>query len=191
MSAQNVFWEESGSYTGEVSPGMLLDVGCTWAMIGHSERRQHLLETNEMINKKVLSSTLKGLNIILCVGESFDQRRTKKTFASISDQLHRGLRGVGEEFLPQIVIGYEPIWVIGSGQAASLNDISSVHNFIFTEVESMFPTAESLPRIVYGGSVNTTNVEQIVDLDNVDGVLVGNASMDCDKFCDIVLKVVK
>ncbi|MBT3475977.1 triose-phosphate isomerase [bacterium] len=191
LSAQNVFWEESGSYTGEVSPGMLLDVGCTWAMIGHSERRQHLLETNEMINKKVLSSTLKGLNIILCVGESFDQRRTKKTFASISDQLHRGLRGVGEEFLPQIVIGYEPIWVIGSGQAASLNDISSVHNFIFTEVESMFPTAESLPRIVYGGSVNTTNVEQIVDLDNVDGVLVGNASMDCDKFCDIVLKVVK
>jgi triosephosphate isomerase len=191
LSSQNIFWEKEGPYTGEVSADMLLDLGCRWAMIGHSERRQHLLETNEMINKKVLSSIEKGLKIILCVGESFEQRRRKKTFESISDQLQRGLRGVSENFLPQIVIGYEPIWVIGSGEAASVDDISSVHNFISDELSNMFPSSKSLPRIVYGGSVNTANIEQISRLDNVDGVLVGNASMDCDRFCDIVMKVVK
>ena len=191
LSAQNVFWEESGPYTGEVSPEMLLDVGCTWTMIGHSERRQHLLETNEMINKKVLSSASKGLNVVLCVGESYDEKRTDKTFESISDQLHRGLRGVREDLLSQIVIGYEPIWVIGSGEAASVNDIANVHNFISNELKAMFPSAKSLPRIVYGGSVNRDNIEQIINLDNVNGALVGNASMDCDKFCDIVLRVVK
>ena len=191
LSAQNVFWEDSGPYTGEVSPEMLLDVGCTWTMIGHSERRQHLLETNEMINKKVLSSTSKGLNVVLCVGESYDQKRTDKTFESISDQLHRGLRGVGEDLLSQIVIGYEPIWVIGSGEAASVNDIASVHNFISNELKTMFPSTKFLPKIVYGGSVNRDNIEQIINLDNVNGALVGNASMDCDKFCDIVLRVVK
>ena len=191
LSSQNVFWEDDGPYTGEVSVKMLLDMGCSWAMIGHSERRQYLLETNEMINKKVLSSIKKGLKVILCVGESFEQRRRKKTFESIADQLYRGLRGVSEDLIPQIVIGYEPIWVIGSGEAASVNDISSVHNFISDELKSMFPSAKLLPRIVYGGSVNTDNISQISNLNNVDGVLVGNASMDCDKFCDIVMKVVK
>ena len=93
LSSQNVFWEDDGPYTGEVSVNMLLDMGCSWAMIGHSERRQYLLETNEMINKKVLSSIKKGLKVILCVGESFEQRRRKKTFESIADQLYRGLRG--------------------------------------------------------------------------------------------------
>ena len=189
LSSQNVFWEKDGPYTGEVSSDMLLDVGCSWTMIGHSERRQHLLETNEMINKKVLTSVSKGLKVILCVGESFDQRRQGKTFESIADQLQRGLRKVDESFVEQIVIGYEPIWVIGSGEAASVNDISSVHNFIFNELKIMFPNGKLLPRIVYGGSVNSLNIEDIITLDNVDGVLVGNASMDCDKFCDIVMKV--
>ena len=189
LSSQNVFWEEDGPFTGEVSSEMLIDVGCSWAMIGHSERRQHLLETNEMINKKVLTSVAKDLRVILCVGESFDQRRQEKTYESIADQLQRGLRKVDERFLKQIVIGYEPIWVIGSGKAASVDDISSVHNFIFNELKLMFPSSELLPRIVYGGSVNSSNIEDIVALENVNGVLVGNASMDCDKFCDIVMKV--
>lgn len=189
LSSQNVFWENNGPYTGEVSPSMLFDVGCTWTMIGHSERRQHLLETNEMINRKVLGSISHGLDIILCVGESFDQRRQNKTFDSIADQLQRGLRKVDQKYLNQIVIGYEPIWVIGSGEAASSSDILNIHNFIFEELKSMFPDSKKLPRIVYGGSVNSSNIEEIVSLKNVDGVLVGNASMDCDKFCDIVLKV--
>ena len=93
--------------------------------------------------------------------------------------------------MSQIVIGYEPIWVIGSGEAASVNDIANVHNFISNELKAMFPSANYLPRIVYGGSVNRDNIEQIINLDNVNGALVGNASMDCDKFCDIVLRVVK
>ena len=193
LSSQDVFWEAKGPYTGEVSPSMLIDVGCTWAMIGHSERRQHLLETNEMINKKVLNALSQDLNIILCVGESFEQRRRKNTFEAISDQLRRGLRGVTESQLneSEVVIGYEPVWVIGSGEAASVEDIASVHNFVSDELKSIFPGLKSLPRIVYGGSVNSENIEQIASLSNVDGVLVGNASMDCDKFCDIVLKVVK
>ena len=126
LSSQNVFYEDVGSYTGEVSTNMLKDVGCDWVMMGHSERRQHLLETNEMINKKILASTHNGLNAILCVGESFDERRHNKTFVRISDQLKRGLRDVKYDALPCIVIGYEPIWVIGSGEPARLKDIQEV-----------------------------------------------------------------
>ncbi|MEC9381645.1 MAG: triose-phosphate isomerase [Thermodesulfobacteriota bacterium] len=189
LSSQNVFYENTGPFTGEVSNLMLQDVGCTWAMIGHSERRQHLLETNEMINKKVLISTKNKLNIILCVGETFDERRQKKTFDRIADQLRRGLRDIKETELDRIVIGYEPIWVIGSGEAARVEDIQEVHNFIHNELNLMFPDSVNLPRIVYGGSVNQINIKPIASLENVDGVLIGNASMDCDKFCDIVFKV--
>ena len=189
VSSQNVFFEESGAFTGEVSPLMLTDVGCSWAMIGHSERRQHLLETNEMINKKVLLCTSNNLNVILCVGETFDERRQNKTFQRISDQLTRGLREVNQKMLGKIVIGYEPIWVIGSGEAARVEDIQEVHNFIYNQLRSMFPDSENFPRIVYGGSVNQTNIKPIVSLENVDGVLIGNASLDCEIFCDIVLTV--
>jgi len=189
LSSQNVFFEDSGSYTGEISPNMLKDVGCDWVMIGHSERRQYLLEVNEMINRKILISTDKSLNAILCVGESFDERRHKKTFVRISDQLRRGLRDVKDEILPHVVIGYEPIWVIGSGAAAQVKDIQEIHNFIHDELDSMFPGSTNLPRIVYGGSVNNLNIDSIISLENVDGVLVGNASMNCERFCDIVSKV--
>ena len=189
LSSQNVFFENSGPYTGEVSSNMLRDVGCEWVMIGHSERRQHLLETNEMINKKLLVSTKDKLKAILCVGESFDERRQEKTFTRISDQLRRGLRDIKSDTLSRIVIGYEPIWVIGSGEAAKVEDIEQIHNHIHNELHLMFPDAPDLPKIVYGGSVNTSNIDGIISLDNVDGVLIGSASMDCAKFCDIVLKV--
>ena len=189
LSSQNVFFENSGPYTGEISSNMLRDVGCEWVMIGHSERRQHLLETNEMINKKLLVSTNEKLNAILCVGESFDERRQEKTFARISDQLRRGLRDIQSDALSHIVIGYEPIWVIGSGQAAKVEDLQQVHSHIHNELSLMFPNSSDLPKMVYGGSVNTSNIDTIISLDNVDGVLIGSASMDCAKFCDIVLKV--
>ena len=189
LSSQNVFYENNGPYTGEISPQMLKDVGCKWVMIGHSERRQHILETNEMINKKILLSCNNDLNIICCVGESYEERRQGKTFNKIGDQLKRALRDVSANFLNQIVIGYEPVWVIGSGKAAEISDINEVHDFIFDQLKLMYPDSKILPRIVYGGSVNNTNISSIMTLNNVDGVLVGNASLDCDKFCDIVLKV--
>ena len=114
VAAQNTFYEHNGPYTGEVSVDMLKDIGCTWVMIGHSERRQHLLETNEMINKKVLLATQNGLKVICCLGETYEERRQGKTFSKILDQLKRALREVDEKHLSNIVIGYEPIWVICS-----------------------------------------------------------------------------
>lgn len=188
VAAQNTFYEHNGPYTGEVSVDMLKDVGCTWVMIGHSERRQHLLETNEMINKKVLLATQNGLKVICCLGETYEERRQGKTFSRILDQLKRALREVDEKHLSNIVIGYEPIWVIGSGKAAELKDIKEAHDFISEELKNMYPHSKQLPRIVYGGSVDSNNIREIINLNNVDGVLVGSASLDCEKFCDIVIK---
>jgi len=188
VAAQNTFYEHNGPYTGEVSVDMLKDIGCTWVMIGHSERRQHLLETNEMINKKVLLATQNGLKVICCLGETYEERRQGKTFYKILDQLKRALREVDEKHLSNIVIGYEPIWVIGSGKAAELKDIKEAHDFISEELKNMYPKSKQLPRIVYGGSVDSNNIGEIINLNNVDGVLVGSASLDCEKFCDIVIK---
>ena len=188
IAAQNTFYEHNGPYTGEVSVDMLKDVGCTWVMIGHSERRQHLLETNEMINKKVLLATQNGLKVICCLGETYEERRQGKTFSKILNQLKRALREVDEKHLSNIVIGYEPIWVIGSGKAAELKDIKEAHDFISEELKNMYPESKQLPRIVYGGSVDSNNIREIINLNNVDGVLVGSASLDCEKFCDIVIK---
>ena len=188
VASQNTFYEHNGPYTGEVSVDMLKDIGCTWVMIGHSERRQHLFETNEMINKKVLLASENGLKVICCLGETYEERRQGKTFSKIFDQLKRALREVDEKHLSNIVIGYEPIWVIGSGKAAELNDIKEAHDFINLELKKMYPNSKQLPRIVYGGSVDSNNIEKIINLNNVDGVLVGSASLDCEKFCDIVIK---
>ena len=188
VAAQNTFYEHNGPYTGEVSVDMLKDIGCTWVMIGHSERRQHLLETNEMINKKVLLATQNGLKVICCLGETYEERRQGKTFSKILDQLKRALREVDEKHLSNIVIGYEPIWVIGSGKAAKLKDIREAHDFISEKLKNMYPESKQLPRIVYGGSVDSNNIGEIINLNNVDGVLVGSASLDCEKFCDIVIK---
>ena len=188
VAAQNTFYEHNGPYTGEVSVDMLKDIGCTWVMIGHSERRQHLFETNEMINKKVLLATQNGLKVICCLGETYEERRQGKTFSKILDQLKRALREVDEKHLSNIVIGYEPIWVIGSGKAAELKDIKEAHDFISEELKNMYPESKQLPRIVYGGSVDSNNIGEIINLNNVDGVLVGSASLDCEKFCDIVIR---
>tara|TARA_B100001057_G_C22695015_1_gene889372 strand:+ start:272 stop:1042 length:771 start_codon:yes stop_codon:yes gene_type:complete len=189
LAAQNVFYEDSGAYTGEISPLMLRDVGCEWVMIGHSERRIHTLETNEMINKKIISSSKQNLNIIFCVGESYEERRNGKTCEVISDQLKRGLRDIDEKQIKNIVIGYEPVWVIGSGEAANLKDIDEVHTFIDKQLNIMYPESSIEPKIVYGGSVNNNNISDIMKIQNVDGVLVGNASLDTNKFCDIVITV--
>jgi len=189
LASQNIFHEENGPFTGEVSAQMVIDMGSRWVMIGHSERRQHLLETNSMINKKLIISASNNLNAILCVGETYDERRQDKIFPTISDQLKRGLSEIQKEDLSNIVIGYEPVWVIGSGKSAKPKDILEVHNFIHEMLVSLFPKAEELPRIVYGGSVNNENIESIISLENVDGVLVGNAGLDCKRFCDIVMKV--
>jgi len=191
LSAQNVFYNDNGAFTGEISHEMLKDLGCSWVMIGHSERRIHLFETNEMVNKKIIFSCEKSFNIIFCVGESNEEKQKGKTFEIIKNQISESLKGVDDKFLHKIVVGYEPIWAIGSGIIPDLKDIQETHNVINHHLKEIYPNSDNLPRIVYGGSVDNSNIDSIMSLKNVDGVLVGSASLDCKKFCDIVLSVGK
>ena len=191
LSSQNVFYNDNGAFTGEISHEMLKDLGCEWVMIGHSERRIHLFETNEMINKKIIFSCKKNFNVIFCIGESFEERQKGKTLDIIKNQLNESLKNIENKYLHKIVIGYEPIWAIGSGSIPDLKDIQETHNFINHHLNEIYPNCDNLPRIVYGGSVDNSNIDSIMSLKNVDGVLVGSASLDCKKFCDIVLSVGK
>ena len=191
LSSQNVFYNDNGAFTGEISHEMLKDLGCEWVMIGHSERRIHLFETNEMVNKKIIFSCKKNFNVIFCIGESYEERQKGKTFEIIKNQLNESLKNIENKYLHKIVIGYEPIWAIGSGSIPDLKDIQETHNVINHYLNEIYPNCDNLPRIVYGGSVDNSNIDSIMSLKNVDGVLVGSASLDCKKFCDIVLSVGK
>ena len=191
LSSQNVFYNDNGAFTGEVSHEMLKDLGCEWVMIGHSERRIHLFETNEMVNKKIIFSCKKNFNVIFCIGESYEERQKGKTFEIIKNQLNESLKNIENKYLHKLVIGYEPIWAIGSGSIPDLKDIQETHNVINHHLNEIYPNCDNLPRIVYGGSVDNSNIDSIMSLKNVDGVLVGSASLDCKKFCDIVLSVGK
>ena len=191
LSSQNVFYNDNGAFTGEISHEMLKDLGCEWVMIGHSERRIHLFETNEMINKKIILSCKKDFNVIFCIGESYEERQKGKTLDIIKNQLNESLKNIENKYLHKIVIGYEPIWAIGSGSIPDLKDIQETHNVINHHLKEIYPNCDNLPRIVYGGSVDNSNIDSIMSLKNVDGVLVGSASLDCKKFCDIVLSVGK
>ena len=191
LSSQNVFYNDNGPFTGEISHEMLKDLGCEWVMIGHSERRIHLFETNEIINKKIIFSCKKDFNVIFCIGESYEERQKGKTLDIIKNQLNESLKNIENKYLHKIVIGYEPIWAIGSGSIPDLKDIQETHNVINHHLKEIYPNCDNLPRIVYGGSVDDSNIDSIISLKNVDGVLVGSASLDCKKFCDIVLSVGK
>ncbi len=188
LGGQNFYPEEEGAFTGEISPAMLLDVGCAFALAGHSERRHVMGEADEMVGRKVAFGLEKGLGVILCVGERIEERRAGQVEELLRIQLEKGLAGVPRDVAPgRLVVAYEPVWAIGTGEVAGPKEIVHAHGFVRQELVRAFGDAGHEMRIQYGGSVKPENASEIIHLDNVDGVLVGGASLRADSFSRIVL----
>jgi triosephosphate isomerase len=188
LGAQNLFWEAEGAYTGEISSSMLVSAGCQYVIIGHSERRQYFNETDESVNKKIKSSLNNGLIPVVCVGESEKERELKETFSVLDKQVKNGLEGFSPDDLKTLVIAYEPVWAIGTGKTATTEQAQEVHEFLRTMLEKKFGNrlAKSM-RILYGGSVKPNNIADLMSMPDVDGALVGGASLDPETFSKIVL----
>ncbi|MFH1714879.1 MAG: triose-phosphate isomerase [Elusimicrobiota bacterium] len=184
LGAQNCSYAESGAYTGEISPAMIIDAGCTHVIIGHSERRQFFGDTDEIINKKIKNAIKNGLIVIFCVGETLEEREKAITFKVIEKQVREGLKDIE---LKNIEIAYEPVWAIGTGKTASPAQAEEVHAFIRNLIEKLYNKQLSeTVRILYGGSVNPENIKELMACANVDGGLVGGASLKTDSFTQIV-----
>jgi len=182
LGAQNVFYEEKGAFTGEISPAMLLSCGCSHVIIGHSERRQYFMETDEIVNKKIKTARKNGLDVILCIGESLKEREENKTFEVLDRQLAGSLKDAD---LNGMTIAYEPIWAIGTGKTATKEQANEAHAYIRDWLKKNREGAEKI-RILYGGSVTPDNIESLIAEPEVDGALVGGASMKPDSFAKIV-----
>lgn len=187
LGAQNCHYEKEGAFTGELSPQMLLDAGCKYVIIGHSERRHGLGETDAILNRKAKAALAAGLHVIFCVGELLAERDANQTEAVLDQQLSQGLTGIPAEHLGNLVIAYEPVWAIGTGKVASPEQAQDAHAFIRKKIASMFGenVASSL-LIQYGGSVKPENAAAILHQPDVDGALVGGASLKADTFLAIV-----
>jgi triosephosphate isomerase len=188
LGAQNVYPEKEGAFTGEVSPTMLLDVGCRYVIVGHSERRHKLGESDGFINRKVKAALAEGLQVILCVGETLEERQANRTETVLKSQLQGSLAEVDPEALGRLVIAYEPVWAIGTGQNATPAQAQQAHFYIRSQIAARFgeEPARALP-IQYGGSVKPDNAVSLMRQPDVDGALVGGASLHADQFMAIVL----
>jgi len=187
LAAQNVFWEAVGAYTGEIAPGMLCEAGCRYVIVGHSERRQYFGETDETVNRRLKAALGAGLDPIFCVGERIEQRRAGETMKVVEEQIRQGLEGIGAEDPPRIVIAYEPVWAIGTGETATPAQAQEVHRFIRELIASLWgDDAAGATRIQYGGSVKPENVDELMTEPDVDGALVGGASLKAVSFARIV-----
>ena len=187
LGAQNMHWEESGAFTGEVSPVMLKEFGVTHAIIGHSERRQFFGETDQGVNRKVQSALAHNLVPIMCVGETLKQREAVETDNVVTGQVKRGLFEVAADDAAGVVIAYEPIWAIGTGKAATSEDAETVTKLIRATVEGLYGgQTAAVVRVQYGGSVTPANVSELMSMPDIDGALVGGASLKAQDFADIV-----
>ncbi|HHL40515.1 MAG TPA: triose-phosphate isomerase [Deltaproteobacteria bacterium] len=187
LAAQDLFWEESGPYTGEVSPAMVRDVGCDYVIVGHSERRALFGETDDTVNRKVHAALKAGLRPIVCVGETLDERKEGKTLARVRRQVERALSGVGPAVLKEVVIAYEPVWAIGTGLTATPGQAEEVHQSLRELLFELYDADKVKPaRIIYGGSVKAANIDSLMACPNIDGALVGGASLKADEFARIV-----
>lgn len=187
LGAQDVFWEESGAYTGEISPPMLVDAGCSYVIVGHSERRGYFGETNISVNRKVAASLKNNLCPILCIGETLQEKEEGKTLDILENGLLEGLRDLKADQLREIVIAYEPIWAIGTGKTATPEQANESHLFIRGWMKNSFDRETSeLIRIIYGGSVTSENIDRLMAQPEIDGALIGGASLKADSFVKIV-----
>ena len=188
IGAQNMHWEEKGAYTGEVSGQMLKSIGVEYVIIGHSERRQYFAETDETVNKKVKSALANELKPIICVGETLEQREQGKAEEVITTQTVLALEGINKEQMANIVLAYEPIWAIGTGKTATSEDANNSIKWVRNKVEELYgkEVADQVI-ILYGGSVKTENAKELFSTTDIDGGLVGGASLKVDEFSKIVL----
>ena len=186
LGAQNVYWEDEGAYTGEVSSPMLKDIGCKYVIIGHSERRALFGETSETVNKKVRAALTNGLSPIVCVGETLEEREAEKTFDVVRDHIENGLKDLSKEQILKIVIAYEPVWAIGTGKTATPEQAQEAHAFIRQLLADIYGIDSSRVRIQYGGSVKPDNASVLMSQPDIDGALVGGASLNLDSFVEIV-----
>lgn len=187
LGAQNVYWEEKGAFTGEISAPMLTTAGCAYVIIGHSERRTYFGETDATVNKRIFAALAERLIPIVCVGETLEEREQNQTFDVIRRQVQEGLTGLSAEQMASIVLAYEPVWAIGTGKTASPEQAQEVHAFIRSLLKELFgdATAEAT-RIQYGGSVKPDNVSELMNQPDIDGALVGGASLKAESFEKIV-----
>jgi triosephosphate isomerase len=186
LGAQNLFWEAKGAFTGEISPSMVKDAGCSYVIIGHSERRQYFGETDETVNKKTKAAFEAGLVPVVCVGETLKEREDNDTFKVIEKQVRDGLAGLSAQQAETLVIAYEPVWAIGTGKTATPDQAQEVHAFIRKLYAQIYKDAAEKVRILYGGSVNPKNVSDLMKQPDIDGGLVGGASLEADSFSQLV-----
>ena len=187
IGAQNMHWEEKGAYTGEGSAPMLKSIGVEYVIIGHSERRQYFAETDETVNKKIKSALAHGLKPIVCVGETLEQRESGQTEQIVTSQVEKAFEGIPTSELEKITIAYEPIWAIGTGKTATKEDANSTIMQIRKKLAEMYGQNEANGVIIqYGGSVKSANAKELFEMSDIDGGLVGGASLKADEFSKIV-----
>ncbi|KPK74484.1 MAG: triosephosphate isomerase [Phycisphaerae bacterium SM23_30] len=187
LGAQNVFWEDSGAFTGEVSPPMLRAVGCQYVIVGHSERRQYFGETDASVNRKIKAALHSGLTPIVCVGETLQEREDGKTHDVIKKQINGVLEGLTDEAVRSLIVAYEPVWAIGTGMTAEPEDADEVHAYIRELVNIAYsPDVSQNLTILYGGSVNESNAETLLYMNNIDGALIGGASLKPESFLQVI-----
>jgi len=188
LAAQNVHDEPQGAFTGEISAPMLTDVGCRYVIVGHSERRHHFGETDTWIGKKLRAVLIQQMNPILCLGEALEEREAGRTVTVVNTQLQRAVAGLSAEEMKQVIIAYEPVWAIGTGKTATPHQAEEVHRYLRTELASLFSDdVANAVSILYGGSVNAANISSLMAEADIDGVLVGGASLKVDDFLPIIL----
>ncbi|MBZ2174174.1 triose-phosphate isomerase [Schnuerera sp. xch1] len=187
LAAQNMHWEDKGAFTGEVSPLMLKEIGVDYCIIGHSERRKYFNEIDETVNKKIESALNNNIKPIVCVGETLEERESGREEEIVGRQILKGLQDIDKKSVKDIIIAYEPIWAIGTGKTASSNDANKMCSFIRKTIADKYgeEIKESI-RIQYGGSVKPNNIRELMNKDNIDGALVGGASLRAEDFIKIV-----
>jgi triosephosphate isomerase len=187
LAAQNMHWEENGAYTGEISPSMLNELGVDYVLIGHSERRQYFNETDETVNKKVLSALAHNIFPIICVGETLEERESNREKQIVKDQVTGALKDIDKSAIEKIVIAYEPIWAIGTGKTASSDQANEIIGFIREIIGDIYSqTEKQIIRIQYGGSVKPDNVAELMGKSDIDGALVGGASLKAEDFAKLI-----
>ncbi|MES0489484.1 MAG: triose-phosphate isomerase [Leptospirales bacterium] len=188
LGGQNLYFEEKGAFTGEVAAFQLTDLGCTHVLIGHSERRHYFSEDYETVNKKVIMALSAGLKVMLCVGESLEERESNVTEMVVVDQIESAMQDITAENLTEISIAYEPIWAIGTGKTATPEDAAHVHHIIRKSLRRIFnDDIANATRVLYGGSVKPDNIVTLMKEDDIDGALVGGASLKADSFLKLIL----
>ncbi|MBN2539836.1 MAG: triose-phosphate isomerase [Deltaproteobacteria bacterium] len=187
LAAQNMHWEEKGAYTGEISPTMLVDAGCEFVIIGHSERRTLFGETDAMLNRKIHAALKSGLKPIFCIGETLKERESGTTFEVIKKQIKEGLNNITSDDIRQLTFAYEPVWAIGTGKTATPPEAQEVHRFIRETIAADLGYAHASETVImYGGSVNPENTGSLMDQPDINGALVGGAALDIDSFEGII-----